>query len=371
MSIVDISISNFVIPVEPVITNKNPWYCNPIPRDSSNITTPVFPKIEATNICIRKGARGYNQSSDARDMLQGENPDGSFTHIHVPFSHSCPIQGVYIHLKFFHLSDSPPSHLIFTFISSKSEKISKKYDFPDFEDFFWFFLPVALSDVVLCEITGKGRKEECFKIVSLFFIREETHEEVKARVAKEKLWAETPVVKSVFVKEGYGESQGRESIPIPRDDPHLVDPSFSMVKCKNARFSKESEDYDKSSEAQKMLKGECYLQLSHLSIPFASPSPMKGAYICVDGYNSSSSLLFTFTDCDGKKTFKKYEFTEPEHIFEWYFLPIDLCNVVLCEIEGKGMWREKKSRYFEILSLVFTMPEEIIEAERLSLLPWK
>ncbi|GKT33507.1 hypothetical protein ADUPG1_007388 [Aduncisulcus paluster] len=91
----------------------------------------------------------------------------------------------------------------------------------------------------------------------------------------------------------------------------------------------------------------------------------------VDRMNSSPSLLFTFTDCDGKKISKKYEFTEPKDGFEWYFLPIDLDNVVLCEIEGKGRWNDEKSRHFYILSLMFTMPEETIAAERLSLLPWK
>ncbi|GKT20101.1 hypothetical protein ADUPG1_011647 [Aduncisulcus paluster] len=144
-----------------------------------------------------------------------------------------------------------------------------------------------------------------------------------------------------------------------------------MVKCKNDSLCKESEYYDRSSQAQAMLKGECGVALSHLSIPFPSPSPMKGAYICVKMYYSSPFLLFTFTDCDGKKTSKKYEFTRSKHEYEWHFLPIDLDNVILCEIEGKGMWMEKNSRYFYIYSLVFTMPEETIAAERLSFLPWK
>ncbi|GKT27404.1 hypothetical protein ADUPG1_000029 [Aduncisulcus paluster] len=144
-----------------------------------------------------------------------------------------------------------------------------------------------------------------------------------------------------------------------------------MVKGKNYWYCKESEEYDQSEEAQRMLKGEGEVTLSHLSIPFPSPSPMKGAYICVDEYDSSPSLLFTFTDCDGKKTCKKYEFTKPENDYEWHFLPIDLDNVVLCEIEGKGTWYEKKSRCFCINSLVFTVPKETVVSELLSLLPWE
>ncbi|GKT31845.1 hypothetical protein ADUPG1_006180, partial [Aduncisulcus paluster] len=180
-----------------------------------------------------------------------------------------------------------------------------------------------------------------------------------SREAREKLWSEAPVVKPEFVKEGDEKSFGKDSIPIPRDDPKLVDPSFSMVKCKNDSKSKESKGYDRSSEAQKMLKGEDDVLLSHLSIPFPSPSPMKGAYICVHHRLSSPSLFFTFTDCDGKKTSKKYEFTRPEYKYEWHFLPIDLPNVVLCKIEGKGTWNMKSSRWFYIYSLVFLRGDDI------------
>ncbi|GKT28978.1 hypothetical protein ADUPG1_000973, partial [Aduncisulcus paluster] len=221
------------------------------------------------------------------------------------------------------------------------------------------------------EIEGKGRDELFFEIESLVFIRDETPEEIKAREDRKKIWS-TQIVKPEFVKEGDEESKGRKSLPIPRDDPKLVDPLFSMVKCKDDAFCKESVYYDQSSDAQRMLKGECDVWLSHLSIPFPSPSHMKGAYICVHKGHSSPSLLFTFTDCDGKKINKKYEFTQPEHKYEWHFLPIELYNVVSCEIEGKGMWKEKNSRYFWINSLVFTpVPEETIAAERLSLFPWK
>ncbi|GKT33013.1 hypothetical protein ADUPG1_007041 [Aduncisulcus paluster] len=328
-------------------------YCCPIPRDAPNIKSVEFPSIKAIDGTERKGEK-YDQSSTAQKMMKGEHNDGQYTHISIPFSSSSPMKGAYICLYGDYWT-SPPSHLIFTLTSSKGDKTSKKYKFPKFEDYHWYFLPVDLPDVVLCEITGKGRFKQYFGIESLVFIRKETPEEIKACEAREKLWSEAPAVKPEFVKEGDGESQGRDSIPIPRDDPKLVDPSFSMVKCKDDSKSKESELYDRSSRAQEMLKGEDGVVLSHLSIPFPSPSPMKGVYICVDNLYSSPSLLFTFTDCDGKKTFKKYEFTQPEHYYEWHFLPIDLDNVVLCEIEGKGRWDEKNRRDFWIDSLMFTM----------------
>ncbi|GKT31756.1 hypothetical protein ADUPG1_006118 [Aduncisulcus paluster] len=318
--------------------------------DSPNIKSPKW-TIRARNASEEEGSYWYDQSDSAQKMMKGEWHSAKFTDISIPFPSSSPIKGAYICVN----SDDP-SHLIFTFTSLEGEQISKKYEFSKYGG--WYFLPVDLPDVVLCEITGKGRKEECFGILSLVFIRKETSEETIAREAKEKLWAEASVVESEFVKGG-----GRESIPIPRDDPKLVDPSFLMLKCKNDSYSKESKYYDRSSDAQRMLKGESDISLSHLYIPFPSPSPMKGAYICVDKY-CSPSLLFTFTDSDGKKTSKKYEFTRPKHEYEWHFLPIDLENVVLCEIEGKGIWWKENSRIFEIYSLMFTMPEETIAAER-------
>ncbi|GKT26591.1 hypothetical protein ADUPG1_013412 [Aduncisulcus paluster] len=350
--------------VQPEFVHEGQHWCCPISRDSPNIKGAAFPTIKAIDGTEEVGDKKYDQSSKAQDMMKGEDNGGQYIHISIPFSSSSPMKGAYICLDGYH--SSPPSHLIFTLTSSKGDKTSKKYKFPEFKGWRWYFLPVDLPDVVLCEITGKGREEEYFEIRFLVFIsREETPEEITSREAREKLWSEAQVVKPEFVKVG-----GIDSIPIPRDDPHLVDPSFSMVKCKDDSYSKESKYYDKSSEAQEMLKGEDSVILSHLSIPFPSPSPMKGAYICVSNY-SSPSLLFTFTDCDGKKTLKKYKFRRPKQYYKWDFLPIDLENVVLCEIEGKGMWYNKNCRGFIIYSLVFTMPKEIIAAERLSLLPWK
>ncbi|GKT27835.1 hypothetical protein ADUPG1_000219, partial [Aduncisulcus paluster] len=350
--------------VDPEFVHVGDDRCCPIPGDVPNIKIPKYESLKAKDqskkILFVKTSK-YDQSSNVQKMMKGE--------------------GLYLYI---YIYSPPPSHLIFTLTSSKGEKtfkkyeLPKKYDFPEFREYLpefkgwrWYFLPVDLPDVVLCEITGKGRYREYFGIKSLVFIsREETPEEIKSHEAIEKLWSEAPVVKPEFVKEG-----GRYSIPIPRDDIKLVDPSFSMVKCKNDAFCKESKGYDQSLRAQKMLKGEDSISLSHLSIPFPSPSPMKGAYICVikdsssyfcaDQHDSSPSLLFTFTDCDGKKTFKKYEFTRPEHKYEWHFLPIDLDNVVLCEIEGKGMWWKENNRqfvsrnYFNILSLVFLRGDDI------------
>ncbi|GKT28558.1 hypothetical protein ADUPG1_000726 [Aduncisulcus paluster] len=277
------------------------------------------------------------------------------------------MKGVHICLSGF----SDISHLIFTFTSSKGEKTSKKYKFPQFYGNHWYFLPVDLSDVVLCEITGKAREEGTFSIQSLIFIREETSEETIIRETKEKIWSEAPVVLPKFVKVADTETRGIACVPISYDDPSIINPLFSMVEGKDVSYSKESGEYDKSSEAQIMLQGNDTFFFSHLSIPFEEISRMKGAYICVHEFDSSPFLLFTFTDRDGKKTYKKYEFPRPKALVEWYFLPIDLTNIVLCEIEGKGMWIGRKRSFFCINSLIFILSEEIVATEQLSLLPWE
>ncbi|GKT34337.1 Dynein regulatory complex protein like protein [Aduncisulcus paluster] len=339
----------------PTLIHEGNAFCCPIPRDSTNITNPMCSTIEAVNTTKEVGDKDYDQTYDAQCMIKGGNSYEEYTYISLPFSSSY-IKGAYICI-----GGESTSHLIFSLSSSTGENMSKKFEFPELETCRWFFLSFDISDVILCKITGKGRGEEFFRIESLFFIsREETSEEIKAREAKEKLWAEAPIVKPEFVKEGDNNrlSRGENNIPIPRDDPYVKKPLVDSVYCKDDSNCKESNGYNRSSDAQKMLKGEHDVDLSYLSIPFpmpsqTSPSSMKGAYISVDEDSSSPCLLFTFTDCDGKKTSKKYEFRRPKHWCEWHFLPIDLSNIVLCEIEGKGMWKEKNSRSFCIYSLVF------------------
>ncbi|GKT36759.1 hypothetical protein ADUPG1_009665 [Aduncisulcus paluster] len=347
------------------IIDSTSWNFRPIPFDSPNIRSPEFLSVKARNETKKEGQVGYDRSFDAQNMMKGEWNNGHFTYISIPFSFASPMKGAYIYL-------TSVCHLTFTFTSIKGDKTSKKYDFAEFIGKHWYFLPVDLPDVVLCEITGKGSDKEYFRIETLIFFREETPEEILARVAKEKLWTEAEVVKPEFIWEGEKRSDGRKPVPIPRDDPMVINPSLSIVKCKDDTYSKESRWYDRSFNAQKMLKGEDFVYLSHLSIPFPpSYSSMKGAYICVDIFNSSPALLFTFTLSDGKKTSKKYEFPKPKYRFAWYFLPIFLLNVLLCEIEGKGTWRCKNCPYFYIFSLVFTKSEEYLISEQLSLLPWK
>ncbi|GKT31313.1 hypothetical protein ADUPG1_001963, partial [Aduncisulcus paluster] len=147
--------------VELVFVHEGDVTCCPIPGDAPNIKGAAFPTIKAIDGTKGKGDENYDQGSEAQDMLKGEGNYGLFTHISIPFSSSSPMKGAYICLSPY-FSSPPPSHLIFTLTSSKGEKTSKKYEFPEFKGRHWYFLPVDLPDVVLCEITGKGREKKYF-----------------------------------------------------------------------------------------------------------------------------------------------------------------------------------------------------------------
>ncbi|GKT37289.1 hypothetical protein ADUPG1_010108, partial [Aduncisulcus paluster] len=247
--------------------------CIPIPRDYLTILSPNFGKIKAkifgeTWFCWR--------APKVVNMLVGGQNMKDFTHIYIPFSISTAIKGAYICLSSL---TSPPSHLIFSFTSSKKERIFKRYEFPELKrDCYWFFLSIDLLDVVLCKIEGKTREDEPYVIRSLCFVREETPHEANDRISREKLWSDALTVESMFVKEGDLMSKGRDSVPIPRLDPKVINPAFLMVSGTKKIFSKESIHYDQSLDAHKMLKGEGFVELSHISIPFPFPSDLQGAY---------------------------------------------------------------------------------------------
>ncbi|GKT34441.1 hypothetical protein ADUPG1_007795 [Aduncisulcus paluster] len=320
---------------EPEFIHYGDYSCLPIPRNAPNVTHPKYSDISNNKV---------------REMLKGAMADETFSYITLPFSPSTFIKGSYVCIK--KLMDWSPIFLTFSFTSSIGLEISKQYEFPKIEKNSWFFLPIDLPDVTRCVITGKWRNMECdLEISSIVFFREETHEETLIREAREKMWSEAPIIPK-FVHEG-----DRNSIPIPRDDPLIVNSLFKPTK--------RPEWCHESFEAQRLLDGEDgeiknNIAISHLSMHLPSPYPpchINGACICVNRHAGSSALLFTFTDCDGKKTSKKYEFTKPEHRYEWYFLPIDLMRIVSCEIEGKGTWTEKNSRALYLSSLVFIRKE--------------
>ncbi|GKT24542.1 hypothetical protein ADUPG1_012767 [Aduncisulcus paluster] len=110
--------------------------------------TPAVPTIKARNETKEDGDEEYDQSCFAQEKVKEESDCGFFTHIFIPFSSSSPIKGAYISIR--NIPGSlPPLYLVFTVSSSKGEKVSKKYEFPEFEEHHWYFFPVDLFALML------------------------------------------------------------------------------------------------------------------------------------------------------------------------------------------------------------------------------
>ncbi|GKT31015.1 hypothetical protein ADUPG1_005726, partial [Aduncisulcus paluster] len=94
------------------------------------------------------------------------------------------------------------------------------------------------------------------------------------------------------------------------DSPNIKGAEFPTIKAIDGTKEEGDEEYDQSAEAQDMMKGvDNDGHFTHISIPFSSSSPMKGAYICLRGDSSPIlDLSFTLTSSKGEKTSKKYEF---------------------------------------------------------------
>ncbi|GKT14580.1 hypothetical protein ADUPG1_010512 [Aduncisulcus paluster] len=319
----------------------------PISRDAPTMILPLYADINGYSFVIADS--NIDMSSRACKMLQGEE-SVQLSVLSIPFSDPSFIHGAYI------------------CVSKKYEFVAKRKD-PYLS---WYFLPIDFDNVVLCELRGKSTNSNFmdFTIESLAFVRKETSEEQSLREAQEfvqsRLWADPAIrVEPIFLSESNFYKM-HNTFPIIRDAPTFLSANFSEVKSKDESKCRMSKSYDQSDSVRKMLNGEELfgsVTFSYLSIPFSSCVPMKGAYIQIDQYLGCSLFLFIFTHSDGTKTFKTYEFTQPKRYNEWYFLPIDLSDVVCCEIKGKGSWKEERRRSFKILGLDFIREETLEESK--------
>ncbi|GKT28028.1 hypothetical protein ADUPG1_000368, partial [Aduncisulcus paluster] len=342
--------------IVPEFINEGELASIPIPRDDPTIVSPDIRTTKGINTTGGRrgdGFDGFDMASESQKILNGEGCICEFSQISIHFPRSTSLKGAYICLL---NSSASPLHLLFTFTSLHGKTTLKRYEFR-FKESSWFFLPIHLSDIALCEITTPQKHPESFSIHSLAFVRETT-ERVPQKMTHgsshldhfKSIMDGLPIIKTQHISKLEG------SIPISFVDP-FIKLSLPNIKAKDDCMSIDHARYDQSLAVQEMLQGnaEHRLSLSHLSIPFSSPTPLKGVYICVGKEDSSLQLFFTFTDSDGKVTYKKYGFPTIEHVcdyeHEWHFLPIDLSNVVLCEIEGNSQMGRISSRRFLIHNL--------------------
>ncbi|GKT33476.1 hypothetical protein ADUPG1_007370, partial [Aduncisulcus paluster] len=285
----------------------------------------------------------------------------TFSYISIPFTSAVPMQGIYI---LAHNDTGPPS-LEIKFTHSDGKVTSRGYQFESHgkkdrkqsnggyspSANIWHYLPVDLS-VVKCEINGRGTWKDYYpkagaktSIRQMFFVRGETARETELRELVEKKSTEMLILKSEFSKEGDSHNP-----PISYSDPTILLTDVKRVSGEVEDEKGVSKPSDVTPSLQKMLKGEGRCCFNRISLPFSLVSELKGVYICLAAFQSVS-LFFFFTHSDGSKSHIKYNINEGSRIIwpKWYFLSIDLVDVVKCDIVGS------RSEAFFGVSLSFIM----------------
>ncbi|GKT29794.1 hypothetical protein ADUPG1_014203 [Aduncisulcus paluster] len=112
----------------------------------------------------------------------------------------------------------------------------------------------------------------------------------------------------------------------------------AYVEKQDKQKKKKKEEEAVKEELLQTLKGIGSVDFTHLTIPFRSPSFLKGIYMCV-GWNSGPvNLTITFYKDDGTFEHRTYIFEKRPEMFEWHFLPVDLKYIVRCGIVAKKSW---------------------------------
>ncbi|GKT32198.1 hypothetical protein ADUPG1_006400 [Aduncisulcus paluster] len=269
---------------DPEFVHKGDYSFRPIPRESPKVANPAFETIEARDETVNKDYVGYDQTSNARRMLEGQSNSGTFTNISIPFAEITPITGAYLCIgsKSFH---SSPSHLIFTFSSSTGLKTCKRYELPNIKTDCWFFLPVDLSDIVLCEINGRGRDRDYMSINSLIFMRED------------------PVhTRPVFIHKG-DHIQGSES------EKNLGDSSFSKTSVKQRPVPR---TIDKSRDHKRHGKENSHISEDSSETSYDSSSDYSET--------SSSSIESSSQDKKSKKKMIRKRFIRESHFIAYAYV---------------------------------------------------
>ncbi|GKT25852.1 hypothetical protein ADUPG1_013162 [Aduncisulcus paluster] len=162
-----------------------------------------------------------------------------------------------------------------------------------------------------------------------------------------RIFRKIETVKPIF--KGRGD---KKHPPIPRTSSNIIVPDISNVICLDKSVLSTSSFHNRSLEAQNMILGDASCWFSHLKIPFLTPIYISGVYICVFKIDGPPYLELKLSSSTGKTRIKRYEFSRPKE-YEWYLLPIEIENVTVCRIEGKGMWRGRDNKNTCIHGMIF------------------
>ncbi|GKT23909.1 hypothetical protein ADUPG1_012579, partial [Aduncisulcus paluster] len=254
--------------------------------------------------------------------------------IHFPFV--CPHDVKYFCVSYY--SDSPKSIKQFnaTFTTSTGARVVKEYEYAKPSGkFFWQLFSVDLDDIVQCDLESlKCWDRSVVESSRLYSIR---------FLTKDFEFIDQPCIPGEYIMKIHSDKLDSKDPkafcgPYPVDHPQVVKVNVSTAFC---RFTN---GHDQSHlEHFFSGKGSLYFFPS-LYIPFTSPHYIGEFCLLTHNYgNGVKRFDATFTDSSGKRIVKKYEIvkrTDPERKWFWFWVsfPVDLPNVVSCEILIQETW---------------------------------
>ncbi|GKT37449.1 hypothetical protein ADUPG1_003387 [Aduncisulcus paluster] len=137
------------------------------------------------------------------------------------------------------------------------------------------------------------------------------------------------------------------------------------------------------SDLLQFLRGKKHIRFNpNLHLPFVTRHYLSKFLVSHHSYpDGIKDFDATFTTSDGKMITKEYQMGEmpPNHYF-WQEFPIDLDNVISCDIHVISSWDGKQRNIFlQAIRFVIDKEQEKMKAakerelttiERLSMLPW-
>ncbi|GKT26131.1 hypothetical protein ADUPG1_004678 [Aduncisulcus paluster] len=151
-------------------------------------------------------------------------------------------------------------------------------------------------------------------------------------------------IRVAYVMKGFCPDKDHPTMTFPI---HPEDPSVIAIDVDSAKAI-DFDGIDHSFGLCGMLKGTSGVEFTHLSLSFFSPEILKGLYMNVERDYGPTSLTISFTHSNGNVSKKEYEFSRPKEGFEWGYLPVELEDVIKCDIDVKDCWDMHFPNEFEL-----------------------
>ncbi|GKT27787.1 hypothetical protein ADUPG1_000181, partial [Aduncisulcus paluster] len=298
--------------------------------DSPHLYTDPFPIHPSELVKIYEGYASVDYHLGGANMKQFlSNTEGYIEfqkQIHFPFVSPHNVQ--YFCVSYYHEGSKSVKEFNAIFTTSSGEKVVKEYEYErNLEKFSWQLFPVDLDDIVQCDLETlkcwDGSVVESSRLYSIRFL------------TKDFEFIDQPCIPGECMEiypDGL-DSKARHGL-YPVDHPQVVKVDVPKASC---RFTN---GYGQS-HLKKFLAGKgCLYFFPSLYIPFTSPHYIGEFCLLTHNYtNGVKRFDATFTDSSGKRIVKKYEIAKGRELsWFWISFPVDLSNVVSCEILIQENW---------------------------------